>query len=156
MKLRISMTPSGGFTRARIASSTHFAGNRRAQHRGVPESSMNTGDCCSRKFRALKTERSGVALRGIHGLIMSRMSAENIFCGRGNFRQRRRFNTVALPVPGDLCWIESGAFSLSGAGAIRYFSSRITAPLRASCHAWAIIPGRRLLRHHARSPNMRP
>jgi hypothetical protein len=31
-----------------------------------------------------------------------------------------------------------------------------TVPLMASCHAWAIIPGRRLLRHHASSPNMRP
>ncbi len=31
-----------------------------------------------------------------------------------------------------------------------------TAPLIASCQAWAIIPGRRLLRHHASKPNISP
>jgi hypothetical protein len=37
-----------------------------------------------------------------------------------------------------------------------YFSTCSTAPLRASCHAWAIIPGRRLFRHQASKPNINP
>ena len=37
-----------------------------------------------------------------------------------------------------------------------YFSILKTAPLNASCHACAIIPGRRLFRHHASNPNINP
>jgi len=34
-----------------------------------------------------------------------------------------------------------------------YFSIHKTRPMKASCHACAIVPGRRLLRPHQRSPN---
>ena len=37
-----------------------------------------------------------------------------------------------------------------------YFSIRKIVPRNASCHACAIIPGRRLLRHHASNPNINP
>jgi len=37
-----------------------------------------------------------------------------------------------------------------------YFIMRRTAPLSESCHAWAIIPGRRLFLHHASNPNINP
>jgi hypothetical protein len=37
-----------------------------------------------------------------------------------------------------------------------YFSIRKIIPLSASCHACAIIPTRRLFRHHESTPNINP
>jgi hypothetical protein len=156
-KLRISVTRPPLCNTERVQSSTSRSSRLASRISHVLETSMNTGDSHRRIFcRSDRLRRSSFFAEGRGQLC--RTGAPKIFFARHRNFVLQRTNLVhrgtrnATPTASDFRTDRR----VSRAHKVSHRNMCSTMPLIASCHVWAIIPGRRLFLDHASTPNIRP